>query len=352
MHPTAKDIQMAKDTHVTAPTRFVEAGGIRYAYRRFGAETGTPLVFLQHFRGGLDNWDPLVTDLLAQQRSVILFNNAGVAGSSGETPSTIDAMGDHVAAFVNALGLPQVDVLGFSIGGYVAQSFVLRHRHLVRRLVLAGTGPRNGEPRKNPRVSEVAGNPVPVCEDFLFLFFSPSEAGQAAGRAFWERRHQRKDADPPSSIQTMKARWILGRTIQCTASARETASREWAVWIAVKASHNDGGVSTLPTRPYIQGYDFFSDHRDGVVPKIMDAHLAFRLHLLEIFPRLLRSLFLIPIRPCLTVYFYLEACADVLLTHPPSHLISGIALPRPSDQVHALFLPGPPPNITPSFDAC
>ena len=126
MHPTAKDIQMAKDTHVTAPTRFVEARGIRYAYRRFGAETGTPLVFLQHFRGGLDNWDPLVTDLLAQERSVILFNNAGVANSS-------------------ALRLPQVDVLGFSIGGYVAQSFVLRHPHLVRRLVLAGTGPRNGE---------------------------------------------------------------------------------------------------------------------------------------------------------------------------------------------------------------
>src|SRR5260370_24194514 len=205
MHPTAKDIQMAKDTHVTAPTRFVEARGIRYAYRRFGAETGTPLVFLQHFRGGLDNWDPLVTDLLAQERSVILFNNAGVASSSGETPNTIDAMGDHVAAFVNALGLPQVDVLGFSIGGYVAQSFVLRHPHLVRRLVLAGTGPRNGEPRKNPRVSEVAGNPAPVYEDFLFLFFSPSAASQAAGRAFWERRHQRKDADPPSSIQTMKA---------------------------------------------------------------------------------------------------------------------------------------------------
>ena len=196
---------MAKDTHVTAPTRFVEANGIRYAYRRFGSESGTPLVFLQHFRGGLDNWDPLVTDGLAQGRPVILFNNAGVASSSGETPNRIDAMGDHLAAFLNALGLAQVDLLGFSIGGYVAQSFVLIHPHLVRRLVLAGTGPRNGEPRKNPRISEVAGNPVPVCEDFLFLFFSPSEASQAAGRAFWDRRHQRKDADPPSSIQTMKA---------------------------------------------------------------------------------------------------------------------------------------------------
>jgi pimeloyl-ACP methyl ester carboxylesterase len=115
---------VTKDTHVTAPICFVEADGIRYAYRRFGSESGTPLVFLQHFRGGLDNWDPLVTDGLAQGRPVILFNNAGVASSSDETPNTIDAMGDHLAAFVNALGLPQVDVLGFSIGGYVAQSFV------------------------------------------------------------------------------------------------------------------------------------------------------------------------------------------------------------------------------------
>jgi pimeloyl-ACP methyl ester carboxylesterase len=108
---------MTKDTHVTAPICFVEDDGIRYAYRRFGSEGGTPLVFLQHFRGGLDNWDPLVTDGLAQGRPVILFNNAGVASSSGETPNTIDAMGDHLAAFVNALGLRQVDVLGFSIWG-------------------------------------------------------------------------------------------------------------------------------------------------------------------------------------------------------------------------------------------
>jgi pimeloyl-ACP methyl ester carboxylesterase len=196
---------MAKDTHVTAPTRFAEANGIRYAYRRFGAESGTPLVFLPHFRAGLDHWDPLVTDGLAQGRPVILFDNAGVASSSGETPDTFDAMSDHLAAFVNALGLPRIDVLGYSIGGYIAQSFVLRHPNLVSRLVLVGTGPRNGEPWKDPRIPQVAANPVPVCEDFLFLFFSPSEASQAAGRAFWARRHQRKDADLPSSIQTMQA---------------------------------------------------------------------------------------------------------------------------------------------------
>lgn len=196
---------MTADTHITAPTRFVESNGIRYAYRRFGAETGTPLVFLQHFRGGLDNWDPLVTDGLAQGRPVILFNNAGVASSSGATPDTIDAMGDHVAAFVNALGLTRVDVLGFSIGGFVAQAFVLRHPRLVRKVVLVGTGPRNGEPATDPKILKVAGSPVPGLEDFLFLFFAPSATSQAAGKAFWERRHQRKDQDPPSSLQTAQA---------------------------------------------------------------------------------------------------------------------------------------------------
>src|ERR1700722_18755713 len=115
----------AKDTHLTAPTQFVEAKGIRFAYRRFGLERGTPLVFLQHFRGGLDNWDPLVTDGLAHGRPVILFDNTGVASSSGETPNTIEAMGDDAAVFVKALGLAQVDLLGHSIGGYVAQTFVL-----------------------------------------------------------------------------------------------------------------------------------------------------------------------------------------------------------------------------------
>jgi pimeloyl-ACP methyl ester carboxylesterase len=198
-------MKMAADTHVTAPTRFVEANGVRYAYRRFGQKDGVPVVFLQHFRGNLDNWDPLVTDGLAEGRPVILLNNAGVASSSGETPTTIDALSDDVAAFVEALKLTQVDVLGFSIGGYIAQSFVLRHPRLVRRLVLVGTGPRNGDPTKNPLVAKVAGNEVPTLEDFLFLFFSPSAEGQAAGRAFWERRHQRKDADPPSSVQVMHA---------------------------------------------------------------------------------------------------------------------------------------------------
>lgn len=193
------------DTHATAPTQFVEADGVRYAYRRFGAETGTPLLFLQHFRGGLDNWDPLVTDGLAQGRPVILFNYVGVARSTGENATTVDGMADSAATFVKALGLARVDVLGFSIGGFVAQSLTHRYPDLVRKLVLVGTGPRNGESNPDPRIFQVAGNPVPVEDDFLFLFFSPSEASQAAGRAFWKRRHQRQDQDPPSSPAAMQA---------------------------------------------------------------------------------------------------------------------------------------------------
>jgi len=103
------------------------------------------------------------------------------------------------------MGLQAVDVLGFSIGGYVAQGLVLRHPDLVWRLVLVGTAPRNGELANDPRIPQVAANPVPTLEDFLFLFFTPSAASQAAGKHSWQRRHQRKDADPPSSPESMKA---------------------------------------------------------------------------------------------------------------------------------------------------
>ncbi|MEY2538569.1 MAG: hypothetical protein QOG67_2309, partial [Verrucomicrobiota bacterium] len=106
-------------SHITTPTQFIEANGVRFAYRRFGRESGTPIVLMQHFRGGMDHWDPAVTNGFAESRPVILFDNAGVAASSGETPDRIDAMAQHAADFVRALGVQQFDLLGFSIGGYV-----------------------------------------------------------------------------------------------------------------------------------------------------------------------------------------------------------------------------------------
>src|SRR3984893_17693718 len=132
-------------THQTAPTQFVEANGIRFAYRRFGKTGGVPIVFNQRYIGTMDYWDPTVTDGLARDREVILFNNAGVSSSSGEVPSTFERMGANAIAFIKALGLKQVDVLGFSIGGMVVQEISLQAPDLTRRLIVGGTGPRGGD---------------------------------------------------------------------------------------------------------------------------------------------------------------------------------------------------------------
>lgn len=195
------------DTHLTAPTRFVEVDGDRFAYRRWGnTETDQPpLFFLQHFRGGMDHWDPLMTDGLAAGREVILFNGRGIASSSGKPRTRIEHMADDAAAVIRALGLSKVDVLGFSLGGFQAQDLTRRHPDLVRKLMLLGTGPRGGNSDSDPGMIDAAARPVPILEDFLFLFFGRSEAAKQAGRDFWERRHQRVDQDPPSSPEVIQA---------------------------------------------------------------------------------------------------------------------------------------------------
>jgi pimeloyl-ACP methyl ester carboxylesterase len=198
---------MIPQSHLEAPTQTVEAQNIRFAYRRLGNSTGIPVLLIPHFRGGMDHWDPLVTDGLGTDRPVVLFDNAGVGGSTGETPDTIEAMSDDASAFIAALDLEQIDVLGFSIGGCVAQALVMRHPEQVRRLVLVGTIPRGGEMAdRDPDASSVAGHPELTMEDYLFLFFERSETSRAAGRDFWLRRHLRTvDVDPPSSAQTAQA---------------------------------------------------------------------------------------------------------------------------------------------------
>src|SRR5467141_1848043 len=133
---------MNEHSHQTAPTQFVAANGIRFAYRRFGKAGGMPLVFNQHYLGTMDYWDPAVTDGLARGREVILFNNAGVSSSSGEVPTTFQEMAANAISFVKALRLSEVDVLGYSIGGMVAQEIALQGGDLVRRVILIGTGPR------------------------------------------------------------------------------------------------------------------------------------------------------------------------------------------------------------------
>ena len=120
-------------THQTAPTQFIDAGGTRLAYRRFGKSGGVPLVFFQHFVGSMDNWDPKVIDGFARDREVILFDNAGIASSGGEVPTTIEAMAKHAINLIEALGLKQVDLLGFSMGGLIVQEVTIERPDLVRR---------------------------------------------------------------------------------------------------------------------------------------------------------------------------------------------------------------------------
>jgi pimeloyl-ACP methyl ester carboxylesterase len=191
---------MTQQNHQTAPTQFVEANGIRFAYRRFGNPAGVPLVFNQHFTGTLDHWDPAVTDGFAEDREVILFNNAGVSSSSGEVPTTIEKMGANAVAFITALELAKVDVLGFSIGGFVAQEIALQAPDLVRRLVLVGTGPRGGEGMATltPEAQEIFGAAYDKPDHlWLRVHFTQSEKSQAAGREFLKRfRLRAENRDP------------------------------------------------------------------------------------------------------------------------------------------------------------
>jgi pimeloyl-ACP methyl ester carboxylesterase len=201
----------------TAPTRFVEAGAARFAYRRFGNPIGTPMVLLQHFMGNLDNYDPAITDALAMGREVILTDNAGVGLSTGAAPQTVAGMARDAASLIDALGLEHVDLFGFSMGGYVAQQIAVDRPELVRRLILVGTGPRGGD-----GMGQLAAEVVPLFgtvydpQDLMWLaiFFSPSKASQAAGRRFLERiRARTEDRDVPVS--------------QATVAAHQAAARQW-----------------------------------------------------------------------------------------------------------------------------
>jgi pimeloyl-ACP methyl ester carboxylesterase len=195
---------------LTAPTQFAEAAGTRFAYRRFGAGPGAPLLLVQFFMGNLDGFDPAVTDALAAGREVILFDNAGVGLSTGTAPATIAGMARDAGALADALGLAQIDVFGHSMGGHVAQQLTIDRPGLVRRLVLAGTGPRGGEGmrERKPEVSALfTAKPEPRDLMWLPVFFAPSPASQAAGRRYLDRIRGRRadDRDVPVSAATITA---------------------------------------------------------------------------------------------------------------------------------------------------
>ena len=195
---------MSTQTALTVPTRFVEADGIRFAYRRWGKPRGLPLVFLNYFCGSLDDWDPQVIDGLAAEHDIILFDIAGVASSGGETPGTVAEMTRDALAFCDALRLKKINVVGFSLGGMIAQQMALDHQERVGRILLLGTGPRGGEGMTFAELSaDERADPV---QFLLAAFFSPSDASQAAGRACLDRLAARtRDRDRPVSPKTAEA---------------------------------------------------------------------------------------------------------------------------------------------------
>src|SRR6202451_1602364 len=189
---------MSNCTHETVPTQIVEANGIRYAYRRFGRPGTIPLLFLEYFNSNMDGWDPAVTNGLAADHEVILFDNAGVGASGGETPDSVAEMTRQCVAFCRALRLRSLDIMGFSLGGMIAQQLALDHPYLVQRLILLGTGPRGGEGMTFTELSaEEQADPVAF---LLGAFFSPSESSQSAGRECMKRLDSRRnDHDLPVS---------------------------------------------------------------------------------------------------------------------------------------------------------
>lgn len=195
--------------HQTTPTLFADAVGKTFSYRKFGTEAGTPLLFLQHFTGTMDNWDPILTNTLAQTRPIILFDNAGVGRSTGATPPTMGEMADDAIAFVKALGIDEIDLFGFSLGGFISQEILLRAPELIRRAVLLGTGPTGGEGMAefSPKVVSIVTRPNSTFEErCLELFFSPTETSQAAGKAWLERVASRtSDREPACGPEVAQA---------------------------------------------------------------------------------------------------------------------------------------------------
>lgn len=196
--------------YADCPTQSVAGeNDIVYAYRDIGAGD-VPIVLLQHFRGNLDNWDPALIDDLAATRRVVAFNNRGVASTNGLTPNTVEAMADDAIAFIDALGLDKIDLLGFSIGSFVAQEIALTRPDLLRRVVLGSSAPR-GAPGMHgwaPEVIAAVGQPAPNPQGYLDVFFAHTEtsrrAGQeAAGRIFGKTSNQ----DAPTSWQTRLAQY-------------------------------------------------------------------------------------------------------------------------------------------------
>ena len=203
---------MPQHVHETAPTQFVQVGDVRVAYRRFGRRGAPPLLLLNYFAANMDDWDPKITNGLAAQRDVIIFDYAGIGRSTGATPSTVAAMTKDFVGFCRALDLSSFDIFGFSLGGMIAQQLAFEYPNMPRRIMLLGTGPRGGEGMTFTELAvDELDDPVKL---LMNAFFTPSDASRAAGHAYLERLKLRvTDRDEPVSRQA--------------ATAQLEAIREW-----------------------------------------------------------------------------------------------------------------------------
>jgi pimeloyl-ACP methyl ester carboxylesterase len=187
------------------------ANGVDYTYRDTGADDGpVPLVLLQHFRGNLDNWDPALVDALASTRRVVTFDNAGVGGSTGTTPDTVERMARDAIAFLAAMRFSEADLLGFSIGSFVAQQVTLTRPAIVRRLVLASSAPQGAAGMHGwaPEVIGAVGRPEPSPDDYLGVFFARSAASRQAGGEALRRMNARTESrDRATTWATREAQY-------------------------------------------------------------------------------------------------------------------------------------------------
>jgi pimeloyl-ACP methyl ester carboxylesterase len=196
-------------TWKTAPTQTIHAGGVQFAYRQLGPSTGVPVVFLTHLAAVLDNWDPRIVDGIAARHRVITFDNRGVGASNGTTPATIEQMATDAVTFMRALGFDQVDLFGFSMGGMIAQVIAQEEPRLVRKMILAGTGPAGGDGiDKVTRVSylDTARGLLTRRDPKQFLFFTRTPNGRAAAKEFLARLEERtNDRDKAISVGSFRA---------------------------------------------------------------------------------------------------------------------------------------------------
>lgn len=195
-------------SYARTPTRTVRVDGVRLAYRRLGPDGGVPVVLLNHLNGNLDNWDPRVVDGIAARHPVITFDNRGVGASEGSTPGSVAEMARDAVAFVRALGLDRVDLVGFSLGGFVAQVVAEQEPQLVRRLVLAGTGPAGGtgiDRVTGVTIRKVVRAALTFRHPQRYLFFTQTPKGQQEAKRFLARLKERThDRDAAVSLRTFR----------------------------------------------------------------------------------------------------------------------------------------------------